>query len=317
MRLNMRLIAGIGLLLAIVALVLLHQAGALDRIAWWAAEQQRALQTRLAAQVTALRDGAPGALWTLMAVCAAYGFAHAAGPGHGKVLIGGAALGTRTTALRMGVIAVLGSLAQAVVAIAIVYGGFWFFEATARMTVSAAEDWIDPIGNSLIACIGLWLVWRGLRRIAGQATIPGAASAQAHAHDHAASHRPAGHHDCGHDHGPDAAALARARGLGGTLALIGGMAARPCTGALFVLVIAWRMELVAAGAAAVLAMGLGTAMVTLAVAFLAVMGREAALISAGSGRGARVVLPMLEIAGGGLIFAVSAALLVAGSPPTG
>jgi ABC-type nickel/cobalt efflux system permease component RcnA len=100
--------------------------------------------------------------------------------------------------------------------------------------------------------------------------------------------------------------------LGDTLALIGGMAARPCTGALFVLVIAWRMDLASAGAAAVLAMGLGTATVTLGVAVLAVTGREAALISAGDGRAARILMPALQIAGGGLILAVSALLLVSG-----
>jgi nickel/cobalt transporter (NicO) family protein len=296
----MRLIAAGCLVLALGALVLLHQAGALDQLAWWASEQQRALQTRLAAQVTALRDGTPGALAALMTACAAYGFVHAAGPGHGKVLIGGAALGTRATARRMALIAVLGSLAQALVAIAIVYGGFALFEATARGTVSAAEDWIDPIGNALIAGIGLWLIWRGLRRIG-----PATRSAGAGTHDHDAAR-------CGHDHGPDAAEVARARGLADTLALIGGMAARPCTGALFVLVIAWRMDLASAGAAAVLAMGLGTATVTLGVAVLAVTGREAALISAGDGRAARILMPALQIAGGGLILAVSALLLVGG-----
>jgi len=293
----MRLIAAGCLVIALVGLILLHEAGALDRIAWWASEQQRALQTRLAAQVMALRDGTPGALAALMTACAVYGFVHAAGPGHGKVLIGGAALGTRATALRMALIAVLGSLAQALVAIVIVYGGFAIFEASARGTVSAAEDWIDPAGNALIACIGLWLVWRGLRQMR-----PASKTAGGHDHDHA-------HSGCGHDHGPDAAEVARARGLGDTLALIGGMAARPCTGALFVLVIAWRTDLAGAGAAAVLAMGLGTAAVTLSVAILAVTGREAALISAGDGRAIRIVMPMLQIAGGGLILAVSALLL--------
>ena len=302
----MRLIAALALALGLLAMVVLHQAGALDQIAWWAAEQQRALQTQLAAQVTALRDGTPGALWGLMVACAGYGFVHAAGPGHGKVLIGGAALATRATALRMGVIAVLGSLAQALVAIAIVYGGFALFEATARGTVAAAEDWIDPIGTALIGGIGLWLIWRGLRHIGSPAT-PDGPPAAGHVHGH----------DCGHRHGPDAEEVARARGLGDTLALIGGMAARPCTGALFVLVIAWRMDLAGAGAAAVLAMGLGTAAVTLAVALLAVTGREAALISAGQGRGTRLVMPLLQIAGGGLILAVSALLLVSGSGPSG
>jgi nickel/cobalt exporter len=105
----------------------------------------------------------------------------------------------------------------------------------------------------------------------------------------------------------------RARGLGDTLALIGGMAARPCTGAIFVLVIAWRMDLAGAGAAAVLAMGLGTGAVTLAVALLAVTGREAAMISAGDGRAVRILMPSLEIAGGGLILAVSALLLAGGT----
>lgn len=302
----MRVIVGGCLALGLLALFGLYQAGALDRIAWWASEQQRALQTQLAAQITALQGGAPGALWGLMVACAGYGFVHAAGPGHGKVLIGGAALATRATALRMGVIAVLGSLAQALVAIAIVYGGFALFEATARGTVTAAEDWIDPIGTALIAGIGLWLIWRGLRRIGEPAPSRGMTGA---GHDHG--------HDCGHHHGPDAAEVARARGLGDTLALIGGMAARPCTGALFVLVIAWRMDLAGAGAAAVLAMGLGTATVTLAVALLAVTGREAALISAGNGRAARLLMPLLQIAGGGLILAVSALLLMSGSMPAG
>ena len=93
------------------------------------------------------------------------------------------------------------------------------------------------------------------------------------------------------------------------------MAARPCTGALFVLVIAWRMGLAAAGAAAVLAMGLGTAAFTLIVAVLAVTGRDAAFLATGeaaapAGCSARA----LQIVTGGLILGVSGSLMLAAMP---
>ena len=81
---------------------------------------QQALQAALAGRLQDLRAGEGTAFWSLLALCAGYGFLHALGPGHGKVLISGAAVGTRATALRMGMIALAGSLAQAAAAIAFV-----------------------------------------------------------------------------------------------------------------------------------------------------------------------------------------------------
>jgi ABC-type nickel/cobalt efflux system permease component RcnA len=103
----------------------------------------------------------------------------------------------------------------------------------------------------------------------------------------------------------------RVGGTGATLALVGAMAARPCTGALFLLVIAWRFDLAAAGAVGVVAMGLGTAAFTLLVAVLAVAGRDTALFAAGGGRAGRLLAPGLQLAAGGVILGAAGALAFA------
>ncbi len=292
MRLNPRLLAGLGLAVLVAAGLALWASGAFQVLAWWATTQQRELQATLGTHVQAMRAGQSAAFWSLIGLCAAYGFLHAVGPGHGKVLVTGAAIGTRVSALRMSLIALAGSLGQALVAIAAVYGAFLLFQATARGAAEGGEAWIDPIGNAVIALIGAWLVARGITALRS----PGPAACGC------------GH---GHHHHPDPEAVARAEGLGPTLALIAGIALRPCTGALFVLVVAWRMDLAGAGALAVLAMGLGTAAFTILVALLAVGSRDAAFLTAGDGRAARVLAPALQIGAGTFILAVGTILLCA------
>ncbi|CAN5806125.1 nickel transporter [soil metagenome] len=274
--------------LAALVLALLWASGSFARLGWWALDQQRSVQTLLARRIHDMRAGEPFAFFGLVTLCAGYGFLHAVGPGHGKVLVAGAALGTRAGAARMGGIALAGSLAQALVAILVVYGGFLIFQASARGTVAASDAWLEPLGHAAVAPIGAWLLSRGLwtfRPSSGDACA------------------------CGHAHGPDPEAAMAAARLREMAALVGAMAIRPCTGALFVLVIAWRLDLAAAGAAAVIAMGIGTAAFTVLVAWLAVGGREAALLSAGSGPFARRLAGGLQIGAGTLILVLSGAML--------
>jgi ABC-type nickel/cobalt efflux system permease component RcnA len=293
----MRLTAALLLGLALLAGLVLWSSGALQLVAWWAAEQQRAVQGALAGRVQALRAGEGAAFWSLVALAAGYGFLHALGPGHGKALVAGAAAGTRVSATRMALVAIAGSLAQAVVAIAIVYGAFAIFEATARGTVETAERWVPRIGNLAVALVGAWMLWRGLAALR--------ALGGPHGHDHR-------HHaGCGHAHGPDPDAVARAESPAAALALVAAMAVRPCTGALVVLVLAWRMGLAGAGVAAVIAMGLGTAAFTVLVALAAVGSRDAAYLAAGEGRTARLMGPGLQIIAGGLILGIGGVLALA------
>ena len=76
-------------LVAALPLLVLWATGSLGAIAQWAAEGQRDAQNALARAIRALRAGEAGALAGLLGLAFAYGVFHAAGPGHGKVLIGG------------------------------------------------------------------------------------------------------------------------------------------------------------------------------------------------------------------------------------
>ena len=96
------------------------------------------------------------------------------------------------------------------------------------------------------------------------------------------------------------------------LALVTSIAIRPCTGALFVLVIAARFDAFASGCLAVLAMGLGTASFNLLVAGGGTVARRFALIGQSAGSESVLRLSALfHIVGGGLIVTFSVLTLMA------
>lgn len=283
---------------ALVAVLAVWATGGFDTIARWAALNQREVQGDMAGAIRALKGGEAGALLALMGLAFAYGFFHAAGPGHGKMLIGGYGLGRRVPALRLSVIALASSLAQAGTAIGLVYGGIFLLDWTRERVQGIAEDWLAPASYAAIAALGLWLVWRGL------SGLRAAPARQGH-HDHPHGH---GEH-CGHAHGPTVEEVARVTSLRDAVLLVGGIALRPCTGAIFLLIICWRLGVDAAGIAGALAMALGTATVTVAVALVSSTARESALAGFASGPAARRVLPALELSAGALIVAAAFALL--------
>lgn len=308
--------------LAFIAAIWLFGMGGAARVAAMAAEGQREVQNAMAGALRSLRAGEPGALLTLWALCFGYGFFHAAGPGHGKIVIGGYGLGRRVPMLRLSALAVASSLAQAASAVGLVYAGIFLLGWSRERLQALADTGLDTLSNLLIAGIGLWLLWRGARAlwrlrpvtpVALAPAVPDLSGLGAIGNEQV-GHVHAGQGDicevCGHAHGPTLAQAEAVRSWRDAVMVVGAVAARPCTGALFLLILTWRLDLVWAGIAGAFVMALGTATVTLAVAVASVSLRESALMQAATGTGTLRALSALEALAGAAILAIALQLLL-------
>lgn len=288
------------LLLALVALGL-----AVVGLQGWMAEAalgfQRQAQDALAGALRALRNGEPGAVAGFLTICFLHGFLHALGPGHGKGVIAAYAVAAPVAPSRLVVIAGLSSLAQAVTAILVVYAGVWLLDG-AREGVEGLAAAIEPLSFAFVALLGLMLCFRALRHFPRE----GAGHGHHHHHDH--DHGP--DCGCGHSHAPDPEALAKAGSAREVAALVAGVALRPCTSALFLLILTWRLGLDALGILGALVMGVGTMAVTLSSGLVAGMARRGLVgIARGGGALARGLVAAEFLLGAAiLIFAGSAAL---------
>ncbi|RBO53893.1 hypothetical protein DSD19_07215 [Rhodovulum sp. BSW8] len=291
MRLILTVLAALALVVAIAVAATGPQAAAAFL---WAAEQQRAVQEMMAAALRAIKAGNPMALAGLCLLSGAYGFLHAVGPGHGKLLLGSAALAGGIPIGRMLAVGLAASLAQSAMAILLVSAGAGIWALTSAETSALAEGPLANLSRWAIAAIGALVAVRGARALWRLRTpIPPERSPGPHAmpgpplHDHADC-------GCGHAHGPTAAQMAALRSPREVAGLILSIAIRPCTGALFLLAVAFRFGIPVAGGVAVLAMGLGTATFNCLAIGGGVFMRRMTLRAAGAG----TVLPGLQLAAG-------------------
>lgn len=300
-------------LLALGAALWLWGLGGASDIAARAAQGQHEVQDAMARALRALRAGEPGALAALWGLCFGYGVLHAAGPGHGKLVVGSYGLGRRVQATKLAGLALASSLAQAATAVLLALAGLLALGLTREGMQGLADRHLAILSALMIAALGVWLVWRGarsLRRLAAPA------APHVHAYDPndlggLAADAPDGACvACGHAHGPTAAEAERVATPGEALALVAAVAARPCTGALFLLILTWRMGLFGAGVAGAFAMALGTASVTVAAALASVALREGALLRVrGRGRGATRALALAEVGAGAAVALIALAML--------
>ncbi len=298
-----------GVLIAGVALWLWGFGGA-GIVADWAADAQERVQRAMAGGLRALRAGQPGALSALLTLCFSYGFFHAAGPGHGKMLISVYGVGRRVPLLRMMGLSVSSSLAQAATAIFLVYGGLWLFGWGRDDVENVSERIFLPLSYGAVALVGLWLIWRGARKLWILRRIATARSQQ-QSRDHTAQTNQDGICEvCGHAHGPTVEQVEQVHSVRDGLILIGAIAMRPCSGALFLLILTWRFGLYYQGALGAFAMGLGTAAVTLTVAIGSVTLRESLLQNLSGGTKAQHAMGLIEAAVGGIVLILSCQILL-------
>ena len=155
------------------------------------------------------------------------------------------------------------------------------------------EAWLAPASYAAIAAIGAMLVFRGARSWYKMSQAKQAA-----------------HGCCGHAHGPSVDGMTKLTSTRDAVALIASIAMRPCTGALFVLVIAARFDAFAVGCLAVITMGLGTAAFNLTVATSGVAARRLAGLGARDQQSLLAVSAALHVTGVILIIAISISMLV-------
>jgi nickel/cobalt transporter (NicO) family protein len=305
--------------------------GAEGGITGWIMAEQSELTHLMAGKVHALH-GDPAAAWGLIGIGLLYGVVHAAGPGHGKAVIASYMLANERSLKLGAVLALLAALMQALVAIGLVGAAAFIFNATAS-EMNRAAYWLALASYCGVAAIGLWLVWRkggeliaalnlhferqgalqSVPAYAGVAwrkpdfSLPGAAFRAAAPND-----KPTFIADeCGHAHAIDPARLQGPfswRQAAGTVVAAG---ARPCSGAILVLVFGLAQGLFAAGVAATFAMALGVAVTTGALAWVAVFAKKVAMrLAAGENSRLALVARGFEFAAALGVFAFGVLLML-------
>lgn len=235
----------------------------------WLQDQQRSFYGAMTASLDTLRTDWT-AFWVLGGLSFLYGVFHAAGPGHGKVVISSYMLANETQLRRGVTLSVLSALLQSLVAVVFVLVAAGLLGLTS-MAMGDAAHWIGVVSYGLVALLGLWLVLRKLFGWGhGHHHHPHLAhKAHAHLHDHHEDGDAHDHDDHVHVVTPQATGGSLREQLGVVLAV----GLRPCSGALVVLVFALSQGLLAAGIVAVLLMGVGTAITVALLATIAVTAK--------------------------------------------
>jgi nickel/cobalt transporter (NicO) family protein len=276
--------------------------GSARGVSGWILAQEASFYRLLSGAIRAAKQSGAAA-WGLAGLSLAYGIFHAAGPGHGKMVIASYMLANER-ALRRGLVIAFGAaLLQGFSAVAIVGIGAIVFKATAKHMTMAANvveiasyAGIVVLGGVLVYVKGAALlsVWRAAPAVA----VAVAAGGPAHAFladdcspDHV--HGPG----CAHFHAPDPSTLGPGFSWKGALLTMIAAGSRPCSGAILVLVFALAQGIFPAGVFAVLAMSLGTAITTAALASTAVLAKNAAVKYSRAGFGPALIAGRLFEAG--------------------
>ncbi|GLQ07421.1 nickel/cobalt transporter [Sneathiella chinensis] len=278
---------------------------------------QRDLHRQLAAAMQSVQAEGAAAAWTLIILSFLYGVFHAAGPGHGKVVISTYIL-TQESQLRRGLLlSGISSLCQGVTAIVAVTATVGLLGLTLRQAKGAATN-LETLSYGLVALVGFTLMASRARRLlrrqklavpSGQGTPPHQHDDHHHKHDQSCQ-------SCGHTHGPSLSDLDTPVSWRNLVGIIASIGLRPCSGAVLVLLVAYSLDLHWAGVGAVLAMSLGTAITVSLLATLSVYARKGALRLAAliPDRGATrftVILDLIALFGGLVVLIIGLLLLQA------
>lgn len=274
------------------------------------------------------------AFWMLGGLSFLYGVFHAAGPGHGKLVISSYVLADQQQVRRGILLSFLSAMLQSVVAIAFVLTAAAVLRLTS-VAMGNAVNWIGIISYAMITAMGLWLLARKLFGLAGHGHAestprrepyfaaaggfgklapvvtapypqPARLALQARSAPGFRSSLRAEH--ATHSH---LVTAHQTRGSWQTqLGVVLSVGLRPCSGALIVLVFAMSQHMLLAGALAVVLMGLGTAITTGLLATMAGSFSTLTQVVLGpQSRAAATLLGLAEVAGAIVVTVFGLSLL--------
>lgn len=225
-----------------------------------------------------------GGLWLLTGAFF-YGVLHAVGPGHGKFIVTTYLSTNKESQLAARVVPFLGSLIQGVSAILFVFILAVGFNL-ASGDLSASRWYVEKISAILIGTFGAFVIYQALKSLRTRRI-------------HIRAMKPLHHHDercgCGH-HGVGTELTAgdwKTR-LGVILAI----GARPCSGAIMILMFSNALGIVTWGIAAVMTMSLGTALSIMGLSLAVRYARERTVAFFGGDSNLSWLVPVAKIAGG-------------------
>ncbi len=282
----------------------------------WILAQESGFYRLLTGAIRAARENGSAA-WALAGLSFGYGVFHAAGPGHGKAVIASYMVANERVLRRGLVISLAAALLQGLIAIALVGIAFLVIGTTAKHMTAAANaveiaSYVGVITLGAVLLVSksaaLAAAWRQAP-IRAVGLVPSAfgplqaaegPSARFLAQDCGAAHMHGS--DCGHFHAPDPQDLEAGFSWKKALLTVAAAGSRPCSGAILVLVFASAQDIFLAGCGAVLAMSLGVAITTGALASTAVFAKKAVARLAGAESWRALII--------GRLFEAAAALAV-------
>lgn len=257
------------------------------------ASLQRQAMATLRDQVDAIQTGqGVEPVFALVAIAFLYGIVHAAGPGHGKFVVGGFFLSRRAKiAQGIGLSAAI-SFIQALSAVLLVAVFTVAVDAGSRRLLENA-NLLETLSYGLIALLGVGLAWNAFKK-------------------KSCCHAP-------HEHGPTCSHAQQHRQKTTFKELLASSLAvgiRPCTGAVMILLFTFANQIAWAGVMATFAMALGS-MITVSAVSLGAIGAHSALSRlAGSTKAWELARQAGGVAAGLLIALAGAAMMAASLTPT-
>ncbi len=274
------------------------ESGASGGFFLWIASKQAAFSREIQQALKLLKDSGDFPFW-LIAISFIYGILHAAGPGHGKVVISSYVLATDTQSRRGILLAFAAAFMQALTAVAMGGVAVLLFNLTS-IGLSRSANALVVFSYVLLTLIGVWLVWTRALGFGRQALVP-------------ASHRdtPAACDRCGHSHFVDPHLVRETLSFKDAWPIVIAVGIRPCTGALIVLAFAIAMGIFWAGVLATFAMAVGTATtVAILVCFAAGARNMAMRFTGEESRFAYSLRRGIEIAGSVAVLILGLSLLI-------